>query len=346
MLISRHSLTNGIDYVPHSGVVYVVNAKVACSTIKKSLWLWSDERSGSKTYSGNPHDRPSSPLCTNLEQIDRSGLDDFLESKFFTVVRNPYVRILSAYLDKVASRPRDAAVWFPFARRFRLAGDAQLSFNEFLRLVVTEDPSLLDPHFAPQYVNCFQGLIGCDFVGRLEEMERVQEFLAGVGVQVANHTPHVTKATELVERYYGKEEIDLVGGFYGRDFETYGYSLDPKVLPPISTVREPAVKRETLRLAIEAYTAANWESRRKCIEALRQQFPALITDYIALEAGVVDQGNLKRLADEAIRNKEGNWKFVARIGQELIRYDMINEAASVLQRAKSLLGEARPAVST
>jgi hypothetical protein len=234
-----------IHYVPGTGLVYLNNPKVACSSMKKSMWLMGDRFKGTTTFTGNPHNRLYSPFCKNLREL-APHLDDFLSATFFTVVRNPYVRLLSAYLDKVAKKPRDAAVWRNLAGKLRYTQHERPCFSEFLSRVVECDPWEMDRHFAPQRVNILLGYITPDFVGHIEDMDGVLEFFSRHDLPLERHTPHRTNAAESVAAFYGRAELQMACSYYAEDFEMFGYSNDPRDLAPVKACSIQRVDRSAL----------------------------------------------------------------------------------------------------
>lgn len=340
MIITRQKLEATIHFAPSRRLVYLNNAKVACSSIKKALWLAFDPESFDPNR--GPHDRVAAPFCRTLEAI-AVDIEAFQSATFFTVVRNPYARLLSAYLDKIStedggrSKPRDASVWHPFCRRYRLSASAAPTFREFLQMVTSEDPSLIDQHFAPQHINILQPFVSCDFIGHMEDMAGVWRFLTPFGVKEAEHRPHNTTANTSIDEFYGPEEIELVRSFYAKDFELFGYSDDPLSPTPIREIRQSEKPRDLVRTLIQGYTAEHRDSRQKCIDAVGKAVPDLLTDFNALENGSVPLARLVELSNRAIRGEIQNWKLVSRIGQELLKNDMIFEAASVVSRAKTMM---------
>ena len=109
------------------------------------------------------HARAHSPFTSEQARWEHSRRD-FI----FTFVRNPYVRVLSAYLDKIAGS-RDPAVWCPFAERHGL-GEGEISFGQFLRLVASEAPETRDTHWRPQTLMIGVGFVPYDFVGTMETL--------------------------------------------------------------------------------------------------------------------------------------------------------------------------------
>jgi hypothetical protein len=339
MIISRSRVDAAICHIPSIPLVYLQNAKVACSSIKKALWVSKSNSTFKPDQS--PHEKDLSPFCKTLDDVSLH-LDSVIASRFFTVVRNPYTRILSAYLDKVGREPRDPEVWLPFARRYRLAKDARPSFQHFLHLVTSEDPNLLDQHFAPQCVNVLHTFVTCDYVGHIENMAAVWEFLAGFGIAPNEHRPHKTLANEALGSFYGREEVANVQNFFQRDFEAFGYSDDLSVTEPVRALNLPARPRHLIRALISSYTADHRDSRSRCIQAIAREVPDLVVDYNELEAGTMTVERVQALAELSLRGEILNWKLVSRVGQELLRYDMVREAQSVLGRAVDLMYSSDP----
>lgn len=340
MIITRQKLEATIHFTPSRMLAYLNNAKVACSSVKKALWLAFDPHSFDPDR--GPHDRTFPPFCKTLDEISKH-IEDFRSASFFTVVRNPYTRILSAYLDKVSTiadgkeKKRDAAVWHPFCRRYRLSAEATPDFAEFLKLVTSEEPSLVDQHFAPQYINTLQAFVSCDFIGHMEQMDQVWSFLSAYGVAEAAHRPHNTKANSSITDFYGPEEVDMVRSFYAKDFDLFGYSDDPAVVAPIREVKQTEKPRDLIKTLVQGYTADHRDSRQRCIDAIGKAVPDLLTDFNAIENGSLSLARLVELSKQAIRGENQNWKLVARIGQELLKNDMVHEAASVVHRAKTMM---------
>jgi hypothetical protein len=334
MIISRSRVESAIYHIPGIPLVYLQNAKVACSSIKKALWISkSDSALGPRQ---SPHEKDLSPFCRTLEDVYHH-LEDVAPSTFFTVVRNPYTRVLSAYLDKIDRQPRDPEVWLPFARRNRLAEGARISFQQFLHLVTSEDPDLLDQHFAPQHINILQRFVACDYIGHIENMPAVWEFLANFNVSPSEYRPHMTKANEVLSAFYGREEVSIVERYFEMDFDTFGYSRDPCISEPCRQLDLVPVPRHLIKTLIASYTASHRDSRYRCIQAIAREVPELVIEYNELEAGTITCEQVKALAESSLRGEIENWKLVARIGQELLRYEMVHEARSVLGRAVDLM---------
>jgi hypothetical protein len=234
-------------YLPDLRLVYLNNPKVGCSTIKRALWIAADRMRGVETFAGRSHVRADSPFSKSVADLraDDSFLT-FCSATFFSVVRNPYARALSAYLDKIQT-PSDPHVWMPFTRRYGIDISARLSFSEFLSVIRSDDPIGVNEHFCPQTVNLLQPIIPIDFVGRLEEMDSTARFLSEKGIPMEEHAPHRTNAAERIASFYGRDEIRAVQRFFSADFEIYGYSEDPTQLAPLRPIKKAGSRDALLK---------------------------------------------------------------------------------------------------
>ena len=167
-----------------------------------------------------------------LNQL-RSAL--ILENHFiFTFVRNPYTRILSAYLNKIQGSSlentrRRAVLGFP------PHDEEYISFNQFLTRIRDFDINKLDIHFRPQWhLLGLNKLIKYDFIGHLENFESDLNYVLN---RISNNNApnellswrgHATNAKDNIEQYYGAEEQALVVEIYRDDFNYlgYGFGLD------------------------------------------------------------------------------------------------------------------------
>ena len=192
----------------------------------KSLWL----SESPETCPENPH-WETSPFEFSLDALaeNRRTLCD---STFFTVVRNPYVRILSAYFDKVARRI-DPFTWPNFKATYGVSDDDDISFSDFMHMIAGTPPHLLDLHFAPQYITTLRSAVMPAFVGHLEETGPIAAFLSSYGVRLGRHVHHATAAQGRVPEFFTKETLSIAKRLYERDFETFGYDQNVKRLESI-----------------------------------------------------------------------------------------------------------------
>ena len=81
----------------------------------------------------HPH-RPSPNLPFVADPRRWEQVDDYF---VFTIARNPYIRVLSAYLDKIRNH-RDINVWSRFAAQHDV-GDSTLEFHELSIVAATPE---------------------------------------------------------------------------------------------------------------------------------------------------------------------------------------------------------------
>jgi hypothetical protein len=225
-----------IDYVVNVSerfsYFYLANLKVASSTILRTLQL-AEVDGDEDRVPESPHDRENSPIPsytrakTALEQVLAS------ESFFkFTYVRNPYTRVLSAYLDKIKNQPEERYRLLP---TLGLPAESEPTFLEFLRAIQAQRDSWRDIHWATQSRLTQINNINYNFVGRFESFStsfpRILNLL-GIDEQFIARTrapSNITGASDRLREYVGSKEREVIIATYESDFLNFRYSLDPRV---------------------------------------------------------------------------------------------------------------------
>jgi chondroitin 4-sulfotransferase 11 len=141
--------------------------------------------------------------------------DDVWTSYYkFTIVRNPYTRIVSDY------------VWM---QQYKATGVYGMSFNDFIKLrhkIVKNDAyatNMYYDHFIPQ-VEYFKDII-YDNVCYYENLKNdISEVMQKINCDV--DLPHVNKTKhDESMKYYTKEDIKLVNDMYKDDFIDFNYEM-------------------------------------------------------------------------------------------------------------------------
>jgi dermatan 4-sulfotransferase 1 len=221
-----------VNYSVHislaNNYIYVETPKAACSTMKLSLIsleLGYDFPLEEET-SGYIHLRDWSPLLTPKQVVSFSRLLALPFLKF-CFVRNPFTRVLSAYLDKIRRKTLQKKKWLS------LFGDrepsAPVTFSEFLTAIARQPVDLMDSHWRPQYFQTFQEGIPYDFVGRFETFSEdfdtlTQLFGHDRPLHMRHEANHQTGAASLLDDFYSQETEHLVEAIYEVDFKHFGYS--------------------------------------------------------------------------------------------------------------------------
>jgi hypothetical protein len=228
------------DFLNHTyislrhGYLYAAVGKAANSTVKHHLYELEYEGTRFKTKS--LHDRQSSPLLSPF-QLPPDLLDDVLTSpKYFrfTVVRNPYSRLLSCYLDRIV--PASSQPYRQLMALLRRKEGDPVSFDEFVRAVCAQRPYDQNNHWRLQVAEVCHGDIHYDDVGKQEtfaaDMARMWPRLARgrpmPDFSAENKAPSITSAERRLAEFYTGDLVDLVRVAYRSDFETFGYSMDPE----------------------------------------------------------------------------------------------------------------------
>jgi hypothetical protein len=250
--IDRELVNDCVRYAPALDLLYLNNPKCGCTTVKHALWLASDATLGQQTITANVHDRKKDPFAKNIFRLPTGQRDRIPQTTVFSVVRNPFARALSAYVDKVANDP---AVWPVFLRRFGLkphVGKKELSFADFLGLVAVAHDDILDGHFRPQVRNLLLPLAKPVFIGFVENMKPVGRFLTGRGVPFRDERMNASRADAEFDVFYDSRTANMVRKRYADDFAQFRYS------PELSDARAHPERHASTISAARDDTLLRW----------------------------------------------------------------------------------------
>lgn len=153
-------------------------------------------------------------------------IDRIVESFFvFTVVRNPFARLLSCYRDKIA---RPSIFRSMVSRRYLGEVDCEISLDQFLDFLSHEANLLMDAHWAPQARLLAFPMANYQLIGAVETLEDDLAKISGVlGLdgRTVSYVPHATGASNRLQAL-SDGQARKIATIYQCDFDLFGYSKD------------------------------------------------------------------------------------------------------------------------
>jgi hypothetical protein len=164
----------------------------------------------------------------------------------FTIVRNPWDRLVSSYhFLRIGGFNDQDQRWFDEELgRYR-------DFDDFVKSWLSEENSWKWPHFRPQYSYILEKheKLDLDFIGLMENIEDDFSFIAeriGSGCSLAklNQSEHEDYAS-----YYSDETRDIVARVYRQDIDLLGYDFRNENVPRMLEIRNSKLKGPRKRRA-------------------------------------------------------------------------------------------------
>lgn len=151
----------------------------------------------------------------NLHVVQEAGTETF-----FTVVRNPFARLVSVYRDFFETNTEH------FIYQDYLFGilKQKMSFEQFVTRISRIPDRLKDQHLKPQYLfmEPYERKGITVKVLQLEERQNLKQFMNEHGMELG----HRNKSTEPYDytSYYNSRLIEAVYGIYAKDIKKLGYT--------------------------------------------------------------------------------------------------------------------------
>ena len=209
--------------------IYVETPKVGCSTIKSVLQRMElNYPDLVRDDFEDIHDRHYSPLISPSQTC---GFDRLLNNPQFFVfsfARNPYTRLLSAYLDKIKNnRPPKKSILKALGENPDNI-EKEIPFDEFIRVICDLNIQQMNPHWRVQYYQTMHDSIEFDFVGRMENFQEdcISVFSKINGSYADYYSPevrHATNSNALLHKYFDDKLTEKVYEKFKIDFRHFGY---------------------------------------------------------------------------------------------------------------------------
>ncbi|KAL7872351.1 hypothetical protein SRHO_G00073340 [Serrasalmus rhombeus] len=235
------------------GIIYCYVPKVACTEWKSIMIFLSESLKINGTPFKNHSDIPRELIHSNsVVYLNRSHRNlmkwKIRKYKKFLFVRNPFVRLISAYRDKFEKK-NDYFYKFlavPIMRRYKnlfpptSAEQAYMygirpSFSDFIQYILDlpdDDGSSFEEHWRQVYHLCHPCQIEYDFIGKMETMyEDAQYLLRILKVDhIVHFPPGTSNRTEesWIKTWFTSIPIEWrkkLYQIYEPDFQLFGYSL-------------------------------------------------------------------------------------------------------------------------
>ncbi|WP_299228475.1 sulfotransferase family 2 domain-containing protein [uncultured Psychroserpens sp.] len=154
------------------------------------------------------------------EKYPKRTFNDYYK---FTIVRNPWDRLYSAYtfLKKGGFDAIDKAWADEHLNQFN-------SFEDFVLNWVTKANVYKKIHFMPQYEFLIDvsGELNMDYIGRFETIETsYKDIAAYLGIDTVLEKRNITKNKKQYFEQYTEKMITIVSDVYQRDIEEFGYTF-------------------------------------------------------------------------------------------------------------------------
>ncbi|MFW6009255.1 MAG: sulfotransferase family protein [archaeon] len=223
------SLLKRIVYNKNYNYMYFRIPKCANSTIVKTLCY----------YDKNVIFKEKSYLGYHKNQLKSNKfklllLNKFPKNKFkFTFVRNPYSRVLSAYLDKIINPNHDKSITKirnKIKRKYIKNKNSKIQFSDFITYL--EKEGLYDNfHWAPQSDLIPKDIKNINFVGKVENINKDLKFCIkkvfgkekAKKFKIKNANSHKTNSSEKFAKYYTPDLQKRVYKLYKNDFQKFKY---------------------------------------------------------------------------------------------------------------------------
>lgn len=226
--------------------VFVNNPKVASTSLLKRFQNIENAKKAGEM--ANPHQRNKSPLRTlgGMTHAEQESWFKSGDAFRFAFARDPFSRILSAYLSKIDNPlrvfkydstkptsvpPKGQIMSLITGKSIDESSDFSMAidFPTFVEAICSLDPYVMDLHWKPQVDLLMTDKISYDYIGKFEnlanEMAHISEHVGIEDTTALEYSANRTESKSKLNSYYTPELQKLVVKKYSADFEQFDYPV-------------------------------------------------------------------------------------------------------------------------
>ncbi len=153
--------------------------------------------------------QPRQDHRTSIDYISLLGKDEYRKYFSFTIVRNPWDKMVSQY--------------FYNAHKFVPKGT---SFKEYIQLFAQGYKITTHSPFHFSYIYDSNNNLAVDYIGRFEDLDKSMEYICNtIGIKY-DKLPHENKSKhKKYEKYYDEESRELVYKIFKAEINYFGYTF-------------------------------------------------------------------------------------------------------------------------
>ncbi len=239
--MSKREFEYHVHISEQNSYIYFETPKTGSTTIKLALQELEALTSGKAApsrESAEIHNKNNS-LLLSPRNIGAAKFYEMLEDDNvykFGFVRNPYTRLLSAFLSKMSGHASNQRKMI--LNVLGLSGRNDVSFPQFVEAVTKQSIFEMDPHWRPQVSQLFYDLVKYSFVGKFEQLnEDLDKVLNHIVLSNSSESCSKTlfevgfarkgkntSATSKCRDFYDDRLREIVYSVYQKDFQSFGYS--------------------------------------------------------------------------------------------------------------------------
>lgn len=220
--LSRKIIDNTLAISTTRRYVYARIRKAANSTVISSLY---HAENNNRITGLDNIQKIKDNYFTKPGELSKTDLID-LDSYFkFTIVRNPYSRIISTYLDKIENRNKSQRkIVIKFLKK---NPNDEITFNEFLDFL--ENGGLRkNAHWAPQIDFLVFPIDQYNYIGRLENLQKdLTQILAKIyskDCPIVSINEHKTDSRNKTKELTASDKLRIYN-LYMDDFKNFNYDF-------------------------------------------------------------------------------------------------------------------------